>query len=300
MTDEGRGQDPHGQLPNTERPRAVVVAVDPARLTLYARTLRLADVPNLATLDLDEAEQLLIEHQPSVLVLDYGLPRVYILRLYGLVREGMGRPHIKVLFVGQAGDAGSDGGGAEGADDYYLPGEPSPLGVAAQVCEMVADAGAPSAAMAATPGAPDVQSPLLDAARAGSADRPKGDISAPAPEPALAGVAAAGSANVPGDEASSDAPPVAPKKGRRLDVLMFRIGMVLLILGGLLAFIRPESFTLPMSAPPTLVPAQPTQPPTASPSPAAYLFPDTGLVGRFDQEPNASIVAATHGRPSHF
>ena len=102
-----------------ERPRAVVVAVDPARLDLYARTLRIAQIPSRATLDLDEAAELLTTVQPSVLVLDHGLPRLYILRLYGMVRGPVEGPRVKVLFVGQD--------GVEGPDDYYLPGEPSPV-----------------------------------------------------------------------------------------------------------------------------------------------------------------------------
>jgi CheY-like chemotaxis protein len=266
VTDDERGQVPSGQRPIQERPRAVVVAVDSARLALYARTLRLAEVPHLATLDLGEAEQLLIQHQPNVLVLDYGLPRIYILRLYGLVREGLDGPRVKVLFVGQAGDSGSDGGGEGGSDDYYLPGEPSPLGVAAQVCEMIAQTDA-----------------AADATPLATADHPQADDQTTSPtggepvarpgggqELALAGAAIT--------HAPAEDPPKAPKQRRRLDVLMFRIGIVLLILGGLLAFIRPESFSLPMSAPPVTAPptAAPTLPPVASPSPAAVLLPSGG------------------------
>ena len=141
MTGDEREHDEQGQPPAVEPPRAVVVAVDPARLDLYSRTLRMAQVPTRATLDLDEAEALLIEHQPSVLVLDHGLPRIYILRLFGLVRETLDGPRVKVLFVGQ--EAGQNGDSSPAnPDDYYLPGEPSPLGVAAQVIDMMAEADA--------------------------------------------------------------------------------------------------------------------------------------------------------------
>ena len=65
---------------------------------------------------------------------------------------------------------------------------------------------------------------------------------------------------------------------------MFRVGMVLLIIGGLLAFVWPESFTLPMTPPPTVAPAPPTQPPAASPSPAAR-FEDALLRLRVSERP---------------
>lgn len=293
MTGEEREQDEQGQAPGAAAPRAVVVAVDAARLDLYARTLRMAQIPSRTTLDLDEAEALLTTVQPSVLVLDHGLPRLYILRLYGLVREALDGPRVKVLFVGQDGETGPD--------DYYLPGEPSPLGVAAQVGEMVAEADAAAASGVAAAPTDDaaVSEPAVDPA-VGPDDR----VPEP-PEPAavadadgraaeLVGAGAAGSRVAgSGDAASAGAAPVPsaipappvesapPRKRRRFDVIMFRVGMVLLILGGLLAFIRPESFTLPMSppptvAPPTVAPAPPTPAPAASPSPAA-LFEDAVL-----------------------
>ena len=272
-----------------ERPRAVVVAVDPARLDLYARTLRIAQIPSRATLDLDEAAELLTTVQPSVLVLDHGLPRLYILRLYGMVRGPVEGPRVKVLFVGQD--------GVEGPDDYYLPGEPSPLGVAAQVGEMVAEADEASAARAAV-ATDDAQTDAAVAEREPQAET----YPAPVPDERAAqifdeddreaelagvGVASAGPGTPPAATSEIPAPPVEsrpPPKRRRFDVLMFRIGMVLLIIGGLLAFIRPESFTLPMSPPPTVVPAAPTPVPGASPSPAA-LVDDAALWSRLVERP---------------
>ena len=279
MTGDEREQDFPGQPPVAEPPRAVVVAVDAARLDLYARTLRMAQMPTRATLDLDEAEALLIEHQPSVLVLDHGLPRIYILRLYGLVRETLDGPRVKVLFVGQAGSQDGD----SSPDDYYLPGEPSPLGVAAQVIEMVAEADAADAAndqpdmppVDATDEAYASPSPATstDEQVTAGADDEGDDRARELVGAGVAGAAVGGPATAaPADAAASSTPelPARPARPRRrFDVMMFRIGMVLLILGGLLAFVRPQTFSLPMTPPPTVVPASPTQPPAASPSPAA-------------------------------
>jgi hypothetical protein len=235
----------------------------------------MAQVPTRATLDLDEAEALLIEVQPAVLVLDHGLPRIYILRLYGLVRETLEGPRVKVLFVGQ--EASQDGDSSP--DDYYLPGEPSPLGVAEQVSDMVAEADAANADPALSadekPAAePEADtSPTADEPFAAAADDESDDRS---PELVGAGVGA----GVAGAAATSiPEPPVAsapPRPRRRFDVMMFRVGMVLLIIGGLLAFVRPETFTLPMTPPPTVGPAAPTPAPAASPSPAA-LYEDAVL-----------------------
>ncbi|MCC7367302.1 MAG: hypothetical protein IT306_02705 [Chloroflexi bacterium] len=259
------------------QPRAVVVAVDQARLDLYARTLHLADVPTRATLDIDEAEEILTKLRPSVLVLDYGLPRVFLMRLNSLVRGELDGPRVKVLFVGEAGE--SDG------TDYFLPGQPSPLGVAAQVIEMVADADAEAGvADDASEPAPDVDA-LDQEGEAQPAGVLSDDVmpSAPTPEqsgehrtPELVGVAGGPVVATP---AVADGP---PRSRRRLDVMLFRIGMVLLILGGLLAFIRPQTFSLPMAAPPQSAPATPTNAPTASPSPAALLqFDAVPLARRF-------------------
>jgi len=263
-------------------PRVVVVAVDAARLGLYAATLRMAGVPARSTLNVDEATEILTEHQPSVLVLDHGLPRLVIFRLYGKVRAAAADPRVKVLFVGQEGKTVPD--------DHYLPGEPSPLTVAALVRDLVAEADV--AAAQRTPDAPTDDLPAW-LAEPDRSDAPA-ETSAPTaslptttptstsvdevatddvirdarePEPAAVGVAAA---TVVAE------PPTRPR--RRLDVLIFRIGMVLLIIGGVLAYVRPESFTLPMLAPPTVVPAAPTPAPAVSPSPSpAARFDDAVL-----------------------
>src|SRR5207248_2058416 len=64
-----------------DRPmQVVVVAADAARLTQYTAALRRAGAPPLGTLDADEAEALLAEHRPGVLVLDRGLPRLALFR----------------------------------------------------------------------------------------------------------------------------------------------------------------------------------------------------------------------------
>jgi hypothetical protein len=299
VTGDEREHDEQGQPPAVEPPRAVVVAVDPARLDLYARTLRMAQVPTRATLDLDEAEALLIEHQPSVLVLDHGLPRIYILRLFGLVRETLEGPRVKVLFVGQ--EASQDGDSS--SDDYYLPGEPSPLGVAAQVIDMVAEADAASTEPPPATGpqsemeSEEAVGPVLAPAALDAAANVNetGDHEDRAPELVGAGAGApAASASIP--EPPGTGAPARPR--RRFDVIMFRVGMILLILGGLLAFVRPESFTLPMTPPPTVAPAPPTQPPAASPSPAA-LFEDAVLRLRVSERPRSSaqprvVNAAPH------
>ncbi|MGE3913517.1 MAG: hypothetical protein AB7K36_29470 [Chloroflexota bacterium] len=243
--------------------RAVVVAVDAARLALYAATLRMAEVPTRATLDVDEAESFVRAVEPAVLVLDHGLPRMTVFRLYGMVRGATSGPRVKVLFVGQEGETIPD--------DLYLPGEPSPLAVAAQVSELVAEADAQAQAAAHPAPMPPTAEHQAVAERADV----ESDMSAPPAgtvphldesegrEPELAGVAAPAVS-----PERAEPPPDQPRPGdRRVGVWMFRLGMLLLIIGGLLAFIRPETFSLPMMAPPVSAPATPT--PAPSPSPAA-------------------------------
>lgn len=258
VTDIGQSADEQAQEAQESSPRAVVVAADRARLDLYARTLRLAEVPTRATLDLDEAEAILTELRPSVLVLDYGLPRVYLMRLNGLVRGELDGPRVKVLFVGQDGESDDD--------DYFLPGQPSPLGVAAQVVEMVA--AADDAAATEDGGAGESAATLED-----SPDAPSSVIAGPWPprdrETESDGLMAAGvAAAAPADTSTATPDSARARSRRRIDVMLFRIGMVLLILGGLLAFVRPQTFSLPMNVPPVSAPATPTSAPAASPSPA--------------------------------
>ena len=110
----------------------VVVAADADRLGEYQDALRRAQVPTRATVDADEAEAFLSGLSPDVLVLDRGLPRLILFRLYGLVREDPNEPPVQVVFVGQEGETGPG--------DDYLPGDPSPSNVAERVTELLASA----------------------------------------------------------------------------------------------------------------------------------------------------------------
>ena len=139
-------------------PADVVVAADADRLGEYEDALRKARVATRATLDADEAETLVAGLNPDVLVLDRGLPRLILFRLYGLVREDASETPIQVVFVAQEGDTGPG--------DHYLPGDPSPSNVADRVTLLLASA---SAAAAATPAA---ESPTERGA-AGPADQPE-------------------------------------------------------------------------------------------------------------------------------
>ena len=106
----------------------VVVSVDQARLSQYRAALRMAGVTAALTDDADEAEAWLRERQPTSMVLDQGLPRMTVFRLYGLVRAEESMRDIAVLFVGQEGEGG--------AQDHYLPADASPLVVAAQAQQL--------------------------------------------------------------------------------------------------------------------------------------------------------------------
>ena len=81
-------------------------------------------------------------------------------------------------------------------------------------------------------------------------------------------MAVGAAAATPADTLTTTPDPARARSRRRIDVMLFRIGMVLLILGGLLAFVRPQTFSLPMNVPPVSAPATPTSAPAASPSPA--------------------------------
>jgi CheY-like chemotaxis protein len=260
-------------------PRVLVVARDAPRLIQYQSALRVAGAPAIATMDSDAAADLLVQHRPAVLVLDQGLPRLVLFRLYGLAREDEGQTPIQVVFVGQDDDTGPD--------DHYLPGTPSPSRVAVQVTALLsrldAARAAPPAAAPAPPAAPSPL-PASESARSAPAasvsDVPPQARARPVqPPPAAAGPAA--SANGQTDAAAVAAPepptaeatPAAPiteapkRKGRRLDVMLVRIGLVLLILGGLLFLLQMQVSQGPLVAP-TLAPAAPTRRPSPSPSPS--------------------------------
>jgi hypothetical protein len=260
------GADP----PKTEPLGVVVVSIEQSRLNQYRAALRMAGVNALLTPDADEAEGWLRERLPASLVLDQGLPRMTVFRLYGLVRAEESMRGISVLFVGQEGQGG--------AEDHYLPADASPLVVAAQAQQLAARHTATAAAESetASPGAPDA-----GAEPRGSTDvvtepprdrwtppiRPVVDADAVPVVPTRRG---ASLVDEPADDAVEEEAS-APKRGRRLDVILFRVGIVLLILGLAAVWLNPIPAN-PVNAPPTAVPATPSRPP-ASPSPAALAAP---------------------------
>jgi hypothetical protein len=72
-------------------------------------------------------------------------------------------------------------------------------------------------------------------------------------------------------EVAAAAAPERVKGGRRLDVILFRLGLAFMIIGVVLFFLQGgASMPWPLSAP-TPVPSAPPSKPAASPSPAAWL-----------------------------
>lgn len=274
----------NGQTVSNATANVVVVAADADRLGQYEDALRKARVATRATLDADEAEGFVSGLSPDVLVLDRGLPRLILFRLYGLVREDPNEPPVQVVFVGQEGETGPG--------DHYLPGDPSPSNVAERVTELLASAStvpstAPpneTAAPPVAPSAPEAARPSAQPSTAGvaAAGAAAGAAAAQAPESASAetapavpvapvtngvtGEAVATEAATP-DEAPADVP---TRSGRRLDVILIRVGLVLLILGALLILIQSDAFP-PALTPPGSAPATPTRRPAASPKPGAFL-----------------------------
>jgi hypothetical protein len=245
----------------------VVVSTEPSRLTQYRAALRMAGVTALLTDDADEAEGWVQDRLPAALVLDQGLPRVTVFRLYGLVRDNAWARGISVLFVGQEGEGGPG--------DYYLPADASPLAVAAQAQELARQAEQAHQAEAAAKAAAATADEAADAPGASEAsdEAATSDLPAMAAAPAAAASGArptsAPTTAAPAPSADAEEPVVATRSGRRLDVILFRSGLVLLILGAAMIFLRPEAST-PPTPPPTVAPATPTRLPAASPSPAAY------------------------------
>ena len=253
----------------------VVVSTEPSRLTQYRAALRMAGVTALLTDDTDEAEGWVQDRLPAALVLDQGLPRVTVFRLYGLVRDNAWARGISVLFVGQEGEGGPG--------DYYLPADASPLAVAAQAQELAREAERANQAEAASKAAAAAN--IADGAADAPAVIEASDDAATSDLPRVAAVSAAAASGAQTTSAATTAEPtpatdaeepvVATRSGRRLDVILFRSGLVLLILGAAMIFLRPEASTSPVP-PPTVAPATPTRLPAASPSPAAY-FGSAGL-----------------------
>jgi hypothetical protein len=118
-----------------------------------------------------------------------------------------------------------------------------------------------------------------DGADGSGPDRPEGSaISAPVKADKAAEEPVGAPANVAAAEIA------APRPGRRLDVILVRIGLVLLIIGGLLILLQVQSSQAPLVAP-TLMPITPTRRPAASPSPspsARYDVPSMRTLTDFD------------------
>lgn len=281
MTDDARRAVEPARSDTTPLAEAVVVAGDPSRLTLYRSALRMAGVTARLTDDPAEAERLLTEARPAALVLDDGLPPPAALQLYGIVRGGEQQPPVPIVFVGQHGESG---GG-----DHFLGDETSPLAVAARVSEILGDAPSSVAAAAADAGAvsepaaaptfgtgtappPEPATPATPGAQAiGTVDGIAAPLAAPispragAPDQERAGAAGAPAEQTGRAEAAPTAAPGAAT-GRRLDVILLRVGIVLFILGLVLLFFWPGSLPRPVTPPPT--PAS-----EVTPTPAALLVP---------------------------
>ena len=280
----------NGRTVSDATSNVVVVASDADRLGQYEDALRRVQIPTRATLDADEAETFLSGLSPDVLVLDRGLPRLVLFRLYGMVRADASETPVQVVFVGQDGETGPD--------DHYLPGDPSPSNVAERVTQLLASANATPETATADDAAPD-----LAASVGGAATAPTEQPAESARSAAPVAVGAAASSAAAADAASSGAPAAAdvaatngvasdavadkadnadgaeaPKRaGRRLDVIMIRVGLVLLILGALLILIQSDAFP-PALVPPGSAPATPTRRPAASPTPGAFLDVPGSLV----------------------
>jgi CheY-like chemotaxis protein len=192
----------------------LVVAADDERRSQYESALQLARISARMAADAEEAESVIGDAAPDVLVLDRGLRRLALFRLFSLVRADPTDTPTQVVFVGQDGDTGPD--------VHYLPGEPSVHEVAERVSELLKRA-----------------SPATGAAGA--------DTSVAAPVPPTETAPGAVMAGVEGDaavsgtsEPTTDAAPTRSR--RRLDVILIAIGLVLLILGALLIYIQSEAF----------------------------------------------------------
>lgn len=266
----------------------LVVTNDAARLSRVGAALRMARMDARLVLEIDEAETVLTEEHPLVLVLDQGLPRLATFRLYGLARADESDPPIQIVFVGQTGEAV--------AGDHYLASDTSPLALAARVRDLMirpVRATPPAADAPREPAPPpppmdplEATQTRVDVQSAPAPPEPPAPVEIPPPpaapsplqatEEARPGIGEAAGPE-PIQQPAPAIPVVRPRPGgRRLDVVLFRVGIVLLIIGGLLLFLRPDGVPQALT-PPTLAPATPTQPP-ASPSPAAILPPAEGEV----------------------
>jgi hypothetical protein len=256
-------------------PAVVVVASDGERLEQYRSAFQAAEIQARATLDADEAASLVADLSPRVLVLDRGLPRLALFRLYGLVREETAEVPAQIVFVGQEGDTGSD--------DHYLAGETAPSAVVERVARLVATDASGAATVRPADHAPreSAAAPSDETIALSSQPSQAGDDARSAPASAAtapaATTAAASSSAAPAtaddaaaDAASTDAP---GRSGRRLDVILIRVGLALLILGALLMLIQSAAFPTSVTAPPA-----PTRRPTVTPKPGAVLPPSGAQV----------------------
>lgn len=265
----------------------VVVSIEQSRLAQYRAALRMAGVTAALTDDTDEAESWLRERLPASLVLDQGLPRMTVFRLYGLVRAEESMRGISVLFVGQEGQGG--------AEDHYLPADASPLVVAAQAQQLATrrPSTAESEAETVATSAPELGATSPRPPDAGRPPTP--DRWSPPPPPILDADAVPvvpprrmdRVADEPEDE--EQAPPA--KRGRRLDVILFRVGIVLLILGLAAVWLNPIPAN-PVPAPPTVAPATPSSP-SPSPSPASLVLPSISV----EREVASSRLPRAHPCP---
>jgi hypothetical protein len=141
--------------PDTTVSRAgtvLVVAADDERRSQYESALDRARISARLVAGADEAEAVIGDPAPDVLVLDRGLQRLVQFRLFSLVRAGGSDPPTQVVFVGQDGEAGPG--------DHYLPGQPSAHEVADLVSELLGRVRpATGAAGADTPAAAPVPTP---------------------------------------------------------------------------------------------------------------------------------------------
>jgi hypothetical protein len=244
----------------------------------------MASVTAALTSDADEAESWLRERQPTSLVLDQGLPRMTVFRLYGLVRTEEEMHGIAVLFVGQEGQGG--------VADHYLPADASPLAVAAQAQQLAARRPALPApeAEAGSARAADLDSPSTASTDPGS---DWGPAEKPVVETSAVPVAPARRVDEPVEEPEGERPAPLARPGKRLDLMLFWGGVALLVLGLAAVYLNPFPSTQVIS-PPTVVPSLPTVAPSpparpaASPSPAALGAPSPTL----DRDPVGQRVAA--------
>lgn len=188
----------------------MVVAADDERRSQYESALQLARLSARVTVDAGAAESAIGDAAPDVLVLDRGLRRLVLFRLFSLVRADAADRPTQVVFVGQDGDTGPD--------DHYLLGEPSAQAVVARVSELL------------------------------GRERPVTGVSAPeapvaAPVPPTGAAPGAAMAGVEGDaavpvttEPATDA--VSMRSRHRIDVILIAISLVLLILGALLIYMQ--------------------------------------------------------------